>query len=181
MKKAIKIIGSILGVFVLGILVLSVMASGHKKINITSTQKINAPAETVYNNIRYLELYPNWSPFLVTDPKQQNNVTGPDGSLGAKFHWTGVAEESEGYQEIIGLQPNKAVNVKCNISKPFIAHPTFNYTLDEQGSSTNVNLEFDLDMSFPDYIFSYLFDLKSEMKNTNDLGLKRLKEFSEKS
>lgn len=179
MKKGIKILGAFLAVTVVAVLILNALSADEKEIVIVSEQKIDAPASVVYNKVRNFKNYPSWSPFRLTDPQQKFDITTIDGQVGSKFHWVGVQETSEGYQEIVGLEENKTVKIKCNITVPYDAKPEFNYSFLEKGNNTYVRQEFRVKMDFPANIIAHLTDLRKEMRLTNEKGLSLLKNVCE--
>ncbi|MEA5460965.1 hypothetical protein VB796_18030 [Arcicella sp. LKC2W] len=179
MKKGIKFLGIFLGIIVIAVVILNMISSDEKEIVIVSEQKIDAPASVVYNKVRNFKNYPSWSPFRLTDPQQKFDITAVDGQVGSKFHWVGVQETSEGYQEIVGLEENKAVNIKCNITVPYDAKPEFNYSFLEKGNNTYVRQEFKVKMDFPANIIAHLTDLRKDMRLTNEKGLSLLKKVCE--
>ncbi|XLS29688.1 SRPBCC family protein [Flavobacteriaceae bacterium M23B6Z8] len=180
MKKVVKILLGLVGLIVVAVAILSLLAKDQKNISISSKEYIDAPVDLVYDQIRHLNQYPEWSPFKLQDPEQKHHVTGTDGAVGATFHWEGVAEESKGSQTITELKPNKLVKVNCDITVPFEAKPQFVYKLEPKGNGTEVVLDFDIEMAFPSNIIAYLLDLRTEMSNTNEKGLELLKKVSEK-
>jgi uncharacterized membrane protein len=181
MKKVFKYLGIFLAVLILAVAGLNIVSSDEKEIAIVIEQEVNAPVNEVYNKVRNLKNYPSWSPFLLKDPQQKHSLSNVDGQVGARFHWVGVKEESEGYQEIVGLEENKAVNIKCTITVPFEAKPEFNYFFAERGNKTYVTQEFKVQMPFPANIIAHFTDLKKEMKQTNETGLALLKKVCEGS
>ena len=179
MKKAVKIAGIAVLALVALVGVLSLLAKNDKNITIVSTEFVKAPTNEVFDQIRYMRNFPNWSPYLVTDPNQKYKVTGNDGALGATFHWEGVDEEGIGSQTIVDIKTNQLVKMRCDIITPFEANPEFTYTLTEKNGGVEVAQAFNVEMPFPANVFSYLFGLRDEMRKTNELGLARLKEFVE--
>jgi hypothetical protein len=177
MTKTVIIIGVALGAVLVTGVILSLVAP--KRISITSRQFIKAPKEKVYDQLRFMKNFPDWSPFKVQDPEQKFSITGNDGELGATFHWEGVKEKSKGLQKIIALQPNKQVDIQCDITEPFQANPTFSYSLHEKENGVEVVQQFDVAMPFPANVFGLLFGLKTKMKNTNEQGLDLLKKVTE--
>lgn len=177
MKKSIKWVGIVLGtIFTIGI-PFSLLAQ--KVITIETVQWINASKEVVYDQIRFMENFPSWSPFIVQDPNQKNYVTGQDGEVGATFHWEGVNEKSQGSQTVTLLKVNEQVYMECNIEVPFKANPTFDYQLVEKDGGVEVTQTFTTEMAFPGNVFAAIFGVKKKMSETNKLGLERLKYVSE--
>jgi uncharacterized membrane protein len=179
MKKIIKYTGIVIAVLAVTVIGLNIASSDEKEIAIVIEQEVNAPAKDVYDKVRHLKNYPSWSPFLLKDPQQKYSLSNVDGEVGAKFHWVGVKEESEGYQEIVGLEDNKAVNIKCTITVPFEAKPAFDYYFAERGNKTIVTQKFKVQMPFPANIIAHFTNLRKEMKQTNETGLALLKKVCE--
>jgi hypothetical protein len=181
MKKVFKYLAIFIAVLALAVGGLHIISSDEKEIAIVIEQEVNAPVNEVYDKVRNLKNYPSWSPFRLTDPEQKYRLSNVDGQVGARFHWIGVKEVSEGYQEIIGLEENKAVKIKCTITVPYEAKPEFNYFFAEKGNKTYVTQEFKVQMPFPANIIAHFTDLKKEMKLTNEKGLSLLKKVCEKN
>jgi hypothetical protein len=181
MKKVFKYLGIFIAVLVLAIGVLNIVSSDEKEIAIVIEQEVNAPVNVVYDKVRNLKNYASWSPFRLTDPEQKYRLSNVDGQVGARFHWVGVKEVSEGYQEIVGLEDNRAVKIKCNITVPYEAKPEFNYFFAERGNKTYVKQEFKVQIPFPANIIAHFTDLRTEMKRTNEKGLSLLKKVCEEN
>jgi Polyketide cyclase / dehydrase and lipid transport len=177
MAKAFIILGIALGAVLVAIIILSLVAP--KRISIRSVQFIQAPKEVVYDQLRFMKNFPNWSPFKVQDPEQKHVISGPDGSVGATFSWEGVKEKSKGYQKVVALKENERVELRCEITVPFESHPSFNYDLIEKAGGVEVVQEFDVAMPFPANVFGLLFGLKREIGATNQQGLALLKKVCE--
>lgn len=179
MTKSIIIIGIVLGALLITGVILSLVAP--KRISITSKQFIKASKEEVYDQIRFLNNYPKWSPFIVQDPEQRHSVSGVDGEVGATFSWEGVKEKSKGFQRIVSLKSNEQVDISCTITEPFQAQPSFSYMVKEKENGVEVALVFDVELPVPANIFGMLFGLKHEMAKTNQNGLDLLKKVSEET
>jgi hypothetical protein len=181
MKRTIIYLGICVGLLAGAIAIMNLMSLEEKEIVIISEQKINAPVSLVYDKVSHFKNFPSWSPYRLTDPEQKYKITGTDGQVGAKFHWEGVKETSEGFQEIVGLEEDKEVKVKCNITVPFEAKPAFNYYFIEKDNGTIVRQEFKVKMGFPANIIAHFTDLKTDMKFINEKGLSLLKTLCEGS
>lgn len=57
-----------LGAIVLGVIALVIFAP--RQITIVSISRVKAPQNLVRDNIRFLNRYATWSPFVETDPQQ---------------------------------------------------------------------------------------------------------------
>nr|WP_197718697.1 SRPBCC family protein [Pedobacter schmidteae] len=155
-------------------------ASKFQSIEIVKSVNIMAPQQEVYDAISNLDNYPQWSPFLAQDTTQKYETKGAAGTVGSQFHWDGNKGKDLGFQEIVKLQPNSFVGIKCDIQKPFKAQPTFDYELKSNGNTTEVTQKFNLKSGIIDAFFLSLFGVKKEMSATNQQGLDLLKNSLEK-
>ncbi len=150
-------------------------ASGLTSIQIVKSVTIKGSKEQVFNMVRYLKNFPKWSPFLAQDPTQKYEVKGTDGELGAQYHWDGNNGKDLGYQEIVKVDTFNFVGMKCDIQKPFVAKPTFDYTFKETVNGIEVTQDFQLQSGMVEAFFMWLFGAKTKMKETNQQGLTLLK------
>jgi hypothetical protein len=146
-------------------------ASGLKVIQIEKNVTIKSSIQEVFDMIKYLNNFPKWSPFLVQDPTQKYEVKGTDGTVGAQYHWVGNNGKDLGYQEIVKIDELSYIGKKCDIQKPFVAKPTFEYYFTENASGIEVKEIFKLESGLVDAFFMWLFDAKAEMEKTNQQGL----------
>ncbi len=171
-----KMIPAIIGVVVLAFIGFGLYkASDLKSINILSTVTINGSQEEVFNMVKYYNNFPKWSPFLAQDPTQKYEVKGVDGTIGAQFHWEGNKGKDLGFQEIIKIDELKSITMKCDIQKPFVAKPIFEYSFKETGDAIQVTQDFKLESGLVDAFFMWLFGAKADIAKTNQQGLELLK------
>ncbi|MEM6737112.1 MAG: SRPBCC family protein [Bacteroidota bacterium] len=176
MKIKLKKIGFIILSILLLSLVLNLIQS---PITIENEVNINASNHEVFTVLASYKKFTEWSPFLVTDPKQKNWITGEDGLVGSKFHWEGVGEESEGFQELVRFERPNLLIMQCVISVPFESNPTFRYDLINHSNTTTVKQKFTMPSSVLNKIMMAAFGVVEEISSTNILGLERLKKYVE--
>jgi hypothetical protein len=155
-------------------------ASGLKNIQIVKSVTVKGSKQEVFDMVRYLNNFPKWSPFLVQDPTQKVEVKGTDGSVGAQYHWVGNGGEDVGYQEIMKIDTFSFVGMRCDIQKPFVAKPTFDYSFKETANGIEVTQDFKVESALTDAFFMWLFGAKKGMEDTNQQGLDLLKKAVEK-
>jgi hypothetical protein len=155
-------------------------ASSLKNIQIVKSVTINASKEEVFNMVRYLKNFPKWSPFLAEDPTQKYEVKGEDGMVGAQYHWDGNNGKDLGFQEIVKIDTFSFVGMQCDIQKPFVAKPTFDYYFTETANGIEVKQDFKVESDLVPAFFMWLFGAKAEMEKTNQKGLDLLKKAIEK-
>lgn len=146
-------------------------AKGLTNIQIVKTISIKGSKQEVFNMVKYLKNFPKWSPFLAQDPTQKYEVKGTDGIVGAQYHWDGNKGKDIGFQEIVKIEEQKFVGMKCDIQKPFVAKPTFDYYFTETANGIEVKQDFKLESGLVDAFFMWLFGAKSEMEKMNQQGL----------
>ncbi len=144
-------------------------------LQIVKVITIKGARSDVFNMVSHLKNYPKWSPFLVQDPTQQYEVKGVDGTIGSQFHWSGNGGKDLGFQEVVKLDSLNFVGIKCDIQKPFVAYPTFDYTFTDTAEGVQVTQDFKLESGLVDAFFMWLFGAKGEMEKTNAQGLDLLK------
>ena len=149
-------------------------------IVIKSQVTIKASKHEAFRVLASYKDFPKWSPFVVTDPEQESWVKGEDGLVGSQFHWRGVAEESEGYQELIKMQRPNSLLMQCVITVPFESNPTFKYELKQVNAYTDVLQTFEMPASILEKMMMGLFGVTEEIRTTNELGMDRLKVLLEK-
>ena len=150
-------------------------SSALTNLQIVKSVTIKGSKEEVFDMVRYLKNFPKWSPFLAQDPAQQYEVKGIDGTVGAQYHWNGNKGKDLGFQEIVKVDTFSYVGMKCDIQKPFVAKPTFEYYFKETPNGIEVTQEFKLKSGAVDAFFMWLFSAKAGMEKTNEQGLELLK------
>ena len=176
MKKVLIIIGIALVLFVgFGMY----KANGLRSIQIDTNTIIKGTLQEVFDLVKSLNNYHRWSPFLVQDPSQKYQLKGEDGTVGSQYHWVGNGGEDVGYQQITKIVEGTYIGKKCDIQKPFVAKPTFEYYFSEDANGVTVKETFKLESSLIDAFFLWVFGAKTEMEKTNKQGLDLLKKVIE--
>lgn len=150
-------------------------SSDLKSIQIVKTVTIKGSNQAVFDMVKLLNNFPKWSPFLAEDPAQKYQVKGVDGTVGAQYHWDGNGGKDLGYQEIAKIDELKFVGMKCDIQKPFVAKPTFEYYFTETPNGIEVKQDFRVESGTVDAFFMWLFGAKAGMEAMNEKGLEMLK------
>ena len=177
-----KKILSFIGIAIIGFLAFGMFkASDLKSIEIVTETTIKGTKQDVFNRVKNLLEFSKWSPFLVQDPSQKYEIKGTNGTVGSQYHWVGNNGEDVGYQEITKIEEGNFIGKKCDIQKPFVAKPTFDYNFSETQEGINVKETFKLESGQVDAFFLWLFGAKAEMVKTNQQGLDLLKKVVENS
>jgi hypothetical protein len=180
MKNLLKIVALVL-IALCGFISYGVGRSGKlKDLQIVKSVIIKGSKKEVFEMVQYLNNFPKWSPFKAQDPSQKVEVKGTDGTVGAQYHWVGNGGEDVGYQEIVKIDTFSFIGMKCDIQKPFVAKPSFDYTFEETPEGIKVTQDFKVKSNTTDAFFMWLFEAEKDMANTNQQGLALLKKLIEK-
>ena len=150
-------------------------ASELTTIQIVRSVTVKSTKQEAFEMVRYLKNFPKWSPFLAEDPTQKYEVKGTDGQVGAQYHWNGNGGDDLGFQEIVKVDSLNFVGMQCDIQKPFVAKPTFDYRFKETANGIEITQDFKVKSEMGDAFFMWLFKAKSGMEKTNEKGLELLK------
>ena len=150
-------------------------ANDLKHIQIIQSVTIKGSSIEVFDMVRYLKNFPKWSPFLAADPTQKYKIIGTDGLVGARYHWDGNGGKDLGLQEIVKIDELKFVGMKCDIQKPFVAKPTFDYYFTQTANGIEVRQDFKVESDLTSAFFMWLFGAKADMAKMNHKGLDLMK------
>jgi len=167
----------LVALFLLGITF--TLTTQKRSIKVISKEKITVSKKEVIDLLRNFERFPEWSPFVVTDPEQKNHVTGNIGQVGSVFHWEGVAEESKGTQTLVTIDDTGYLKMECDITVPFESKPIFEYQIEETENGAELTQTFVLKCTGFSYFMMKAFGVEKEITKTNILGLSRLKKLLE--
>jgi len=68
----------------------------------------------------------------------KRTFAGAESGKGAVYEWAGNSKAGQGRMEITASVPSSKIVIKLDFLKPFEAHNTAEFTLDRQGSATNL-------------------------------------------
>lgn len=103
---------------------------------LSRTVLIDAPPETIAEQIVDFRQWVAWSPWEGVDADLRRTYTGPESGVGSHYAWEG-AKTGAGSMEIVEAESLRTV-VDLRFIKPFKATNTVIFDLVPQGSSTQV-------------------------------------------
>lgn len=118
--------------------VLAFAATKRNTFHVQRSIKINAPQEKVFALINDFHHWSNWAPQDKEDPDMSRTYSGTPSGMGAVSEWRSSGSAGKGRMSIIESIPPHAVSVQVDFVKPFAAHNINEFTLNPEGSSTNV-------------------------------------------
>jgi uncharacterized protein YndB with AHSA1/START domain len=117
--------------------VLAYAASKPDTFTVRRSASIAAPPEKIFPMIDDLRAQSAWSPFE-KDPNMKRNHSGASRGKGAVYAWDGNRQVGAGRIAITDSVPPTKVVLLLEMSRPFKAHNTVEFTLDRIGAGTNV-------------------------------------------
>ena len=117
--------------------VLAYAASKPDTFMVRRSASIAAPPEKIFPMIDDLRAQSAWSPFE-KDPNMKRTHSGAPRGKGAVYAWDGNRQVGAGQIAITESVPSSKVVLLLDMSRPFKAHNTVEFTLDRIGAGTNV-------------------------------------------
>jgi uncharacterized protein YndB with AHSA1/START domain len=117
--------------------VLAYAASKPDTFMVRRSASIAAPPEKIFPMIDDLRAQSAWSPFE-KDPNMKRTHSGAPRGKGAVYAWDGNRQVGAGRIAITESVPSSKVVLLLEMSRPFKAHNTVEFTLDRIGAGTNV-------------------------------------------
>jgi uncharacterized protein YndB with AHSA1/START domain len=117
--------------------VLAYAATKPDTFMVRRSASIAAPPEKIFPMIDDLRAQSAWSPFE-KDPNMKRTHSGAPRGKGAVYAWDGNRQVGAGQIAITESVPSSKVVLLLDMSRPFKAHNTVEFTLDRIGAGTNV-------------------------------------------
>ena len=171
MKKFLRILIAIM-VLLLILAIVAIFLSP-KKMVLSESITIDAPAIMIYNQVNDFKRYPQWSPWTKMDPNAINTYSENISGVGAQWTWKGNDKIGEGTQKIIAVDPGKSIKMSLETNS-FDGTSFINWTFVPDGNKTKVTWDYD---GAETLLFLRPFNIifKGGLKNTFKEGLSNLK------
>lgn len=175
--KALKIIGIILLMLVAVIVVLGVIAP--KDYHVARSVVIDAPAQVVFNHVKYWRNWQFWSPWAEMDSTMTVTVVGVDGTPGSLYQWSGE-KVGTGVMTTAGIKENEEIAYHLHFIKPWESDSDGYVRLAAEDGKTLVSWGFFGRNPFPWNIMTLFLSMEKMIDKDYNRGLTLLKEISEK-
>jgi uncharacterized protein YndB with AHSA1/START domain len=175
--KILKILGLIVGLAVIGFLIAGLFMK--KDFHFERSMEIHAPNDVVWNNVLMFQNHEKWSQWKAKDPNMKVEISGTDGTVGAKMSWkSDVKGVGNGSQTITAVEPGRRVDTELD----FDGQGKANAYMLVEGDSTACKATWGMDMhqGYPMNAVVALFMSEKVMNDMFDTGLNMLKASSEK-
>ncbi|MFN8322737.1 MAG: SRPBCC family protein [Chitinophagales bacterium] len=176
--KYLKIAGIVLSVIV-GIAILIGLIAP-KNYNIKREAVIQTSADIIYKTVSHYSEFPKWNPWQELDPKMKTTIDGTDGTVGAKYSWTGNDEAGAGSMTITKLDEGKYVEQTLEFLKPFKSTATTYINIEPTEGGQKVTWGMKGENSFVPRIFMTLMGgMDKAIGKDYEKGLTKLKTLCE--
>lgn len=160
------------------VLVLIIAAASKKNYSIKRDIIINAPAQKIFDYVKFIKNQDYYNKWVMTDPAMKKDFRGTDGTVGFVYGWNGNKKAGEGEQEIQSITPGKSVVSEVRFLRPFPGKSILETEVISKGDNTsNVSLQTSSYMKFPMNIMIPM--VSGMLANDMDITLQNLKRIME--
>ena len=170
---------AVLAVAVVALLVYA--ASRPDTFSVQRSTSIAAPAERIFPLIANLKSMNTWNPFVAPDPAIKIAYSGPEIGKGAAHTWSGNSKVGAGRIEITAAAPPRRVAMNLVMVKPMKADNAVEFTLQPNGSATNVTWAMSGRQPLLAKLMTVFIDCDKMVGSQFEKGLASLKVMAEKA
>jgi len=151
-----------------------------KDLNFEKSITIEAPIDHVWEQVNSLEDMDKWSPWNDYDPDMKKEMSGTDGTIGAKQSWESKVENvGKGSQTISRIDPPNVMGTDLKFYTPFESAAKAYVELAEAESGTKVTWRMESQLPYPMNLMKVIMDFDAAMDKDFGSGLGKLKNLSE--
>jgi hypothetical protein len=174
--KILKFIGMVLLLVVAIVLIAGAVMK--KDFHFERSTTIAAPKDKVWDNVVMFRNHEKWSQWKEIDPNMKTEITGTDGTVGAKMSWTSTNDSVGNGSQTITKVSDGRVDTDLEFegrggSKGF-------FTVTGDSTTSKVVWGMDMHINYPMNAIMPFFMTEKMMNSMFDKGLGMLKDVSEK-
>lgn len=170
--KALKIGGGIVVLLIIVVAALAFTMPTH--VNVTRTTTIDAPSDYVMDHVNNFAQINAWSPWMDKDPEMTSSLEGEDGTVGAKYSWSGNDEVGKGEQTLTEISEGKVVS-HLHFITPYEGEADATTTFSEVDGMTEVSWAYDSEMPMPMNVMGLFMDMEDMLGPDFQQGMDNLK------
>jgi effector-binding domain-containing protein len=176
MKKVFRFLGIFILIIVAAVVVLGLIAP--KEFKVERSIAINGPQEVVAEQMMKYNNYQYWNPWQDMDANMKWDVTGEDGTPGARYHWVGP-DVGEGEMTTKEVRPD-GMSYSLHFQEPFESDAEGTYKVEDMGSGQTKAIQtFSQKASFPMNGIMMAMGMTGMLEKNFDKGLAKLKKHIE--
>lgn len=144
------------------------------------TREINAPAEVVFEQVSKFSNWDSWSPWKEKDSTASYTVTGEDGTVGAKYEWTGNPDVTgKGSMTVTQFIANEKFAYDLEFTEPMQMSSKGYFQLNSTGETTTINWVDEGEFPFMQRTMMLFMDLDEMMGPDFERGLFKIDSLSQ--
>jgi carbon monoxide dehydrogenase subunit G len=178
MSDIITIILALIGLAALSIYILAVRRPD--TFAIERATNVNAPPAKILPLIASPRAMNTWMPFLEPDPNATLDYSGPESGVGAASMWTGHWQVGAGRTEVTDVQASSKVTMKLEMVKPMKASNTVVFSIQPNGSGTNVTWNMSGKQTLMAKVMTLFIDCDKMVGSQFEKGLGKSKAIAER-
>ncbi len=159
--------------------VLVYAATRPDSFRVERTTRIEAPPDKVFPLVNDLRAWNSWSPYDKKDPAVKRTLSGAASGPGAVYEWDGNKDIGQGRMEILAATPPSKVTLQLDFLKPFQAHNTAEFTLQANGTATDVTWVLYGPSPYISKLMGLVFNMDRMIGTDFEVGLANLKRVAE--
>jgi Polyketide cyclase / dehydrase and lipid transport len=146
---------------------------------VSRSQAMAAPAAVVYAQVADFHQWEKWSPWAKLDPGMKTTFTGPAGTAGSSYAWSGNDKVGEGKMTLVDARPAEMIRIRLEFIKPFASTNSTAFTFAPKGSGTETTWTMEGHNDFAGKAFSVFMNMDKMIGNDFEKGLVQLKAVTE--
>jgi uncharacterized protein YndB with AHSA1/START domain len=178
MTTIFTIIGILIALAISTVLILAAMKPD--TFTVQRSTIINASPDKIFPLINDYKHWASWSPYEKVDPEMKRIFSGAPSGKGAVYEWDGNKNVGHGRMEIVDTVPPTRVTIKLDFFTPFEAHNVAEFTMQPQGSVTNVSWSMRGPVPFMAKIMHVVMNIDKMVGSQFEEGLTNMKAVAEK-
>lgn len=170
-------------VIVIALLIAGVFVFAATKPDVFRVERkavLQAPPEKVFALINDFSQWAAWSPWEKKDPGMQRSFSTNTAGKGATYDWHGNKEVGKGSMEILESVPPSKIRLRLDFETPFEAHNIVTFTLQPQGSGTQISWLMEGPVPYFAKIIHVFINMDKMVGTDFEAGLASLKALAEK-
>ena len=171
MKKALKIVGVVFGLAIVGLVVAASMQPSHFEVK--RERLIHADEEAVRPHLRSFRKFNEWNPWNKRDAGIRIEYQGPEEGVGAAYTWSGNNEVGQGEMKITEVTEHRVVS-RLHFIAPFEATNQAIFETEPTAHGTVVRWRMDGPQNFMSKLMGVFMDMDKMIGADFETGLANL-------
>ena len=177
MLSILKIVGLV--VLAAVIILLIYVSTRPNQFRIVRQVTIKAAPDVIFPLISDLRRFNEWNPFAKSDPALKLTYGSTSAGLGGNYSWDSTGQAGKGRMQITQADAPRRVAMSLQFDKPMKANNQVVFTLQPQGTSTQVTWEMTGTYGFLHKTLSVIFNFDKMIGGEFEKGLADLKSQAE--